>query len=111
MWQKSMNVVELVYRFTDEYPKFEQYGLTSQTRRAAVSMPANIAEGRRRATRKDFSRFLQMAYGSGAELETLLEIGQRLKYGKDVLRSAIESELSEVMRMLNGMMARLSEGR
>lgn len=108
VWQKSMDLVELVYRPTTDYPKYEQYGLTSQIRRAAVSIPANIAEGRRRGTKKDFYRFLQMAYGSGAELETLVDISVRLKYGDPQNRSKVISILSETMKMLNGMLKALN---
>jgi four helix bundle protein len=76
VWKKSMDMVALVYTYTAEFPKTEQYGLSSQMRRAAVSIPSNIAEGSRRRG-KDGVHLLTIAYGSGAELETQLEINGR----------------------------------
>jgi len=81
VWQKSMNLVVEVYKLTDNYPKTEIYGLTSQTRRSSVSIPSNIAEGRKRSSRKDYRQFLIIAYASGAELETQIEIAKRLSFG------------------------------
>ena len=77
-----MELVVAVYSLTADFPKEEIYGLTAQMRRSAVSIPSNIAEGRRRNTEKDFARFLSIAFGSGAELETQVEIAKMLKYGK-----------------------------
>jgi len=76
-----MNLVVEVYKLTDNYPKTEIYGLTSQTRRSSVSIPSNIAEGRKRSSRKDYRQFLIIAYASGAELETQIEIAKRLSFG------------------------------
>jgi four helix bundle protein len=101
VWQKSMDLVVLVYAMTDKYPKHEIYGLTSQTRRSAVSIPANIAEGRLRGSRKDFRQFLIIAFASGAELETHLEIGRRLNYLSQTDNHQALSQLTEVMKMLN----------
>ena len=103
VWQKSMELVVAVYAATEYYPKSELYGLTSQTRRAAVSIPSNIAEGRRRSTKKDYCHFLVMAFGSGAELETQIEIAKRLSFGKSINFSEGDGLLDEVMRMLNTM--------
>lgn len=107
VWQKSMNLVEEIYFLTSNYPKEEIYGLISQTRRSAISVPSNTAEGRRRGTKKDFQRFLVIAYGSGSELETQLEIAKRLFFAdkNSFLRSL--SLLDEVMRMLNTMISHL----
>ncbi len=101
VWNKAMELTEEVYAVTSEFPKQETYGLTNQMRRAAVSVPSNIAEGSRRKG-NDTRQFLRVAYGSGAELETQLELSKRLKL---VTRSyeRIESLLDEVMRMLNVM--------
>ena len=75
VWQKSMSLVKEVYVITSNFPKSEIYGLTSQMRRAAVSIPSNIAEGKKRKTKNDYVQFLRIANGSAAELETqLLEI-------------------------------------
>lgn len=108
VWQKSMELVKLVYQLTETFPKSEVYGLTSQTRRCAVSIPSNIAEGSRRGTRKDFRSFLLNSYGSGAELETQLEIAKMLKFTKDGDFKIGNSLLVEIMKMLNKMIANLN---
>lgn len=103
VWQKSMQLVVVIYGLTDQYPKSELYGLISQTRRSAVSIPSNIAEGRRRGSKKDFRQFLIIAYGSGAELETQIEIAKRLPFGKNLNYIKVDNLLIEVMKMLNKM--------
>lgn len=104
VWQKAMHLVELIYNFTEEFPKEEVFGLTSQLRRAVVSIPSNIAEGRHRGTRKDYRQFLIVAYGSGVELETQIEIAKRLSYGNKAAYSEIEASIAEVLKMLNKML-------
>jgi len=79
-WQEAMSLVRLVYRETSTYPKAEQYGLVSQTRRSAVSIPANIAEGAGRNSTRELVQYLGIASGSLAELETELELGVMLQY-------------------------------
>ena len=79
-WQVSMGVVERIYAATRRFPDEERFGLTSQLRRAAISMPANIAEGRGRRSDRAFRSHVRIALGSHAEVETCLEIAQRLKY-------------------------------
>jgi four helix bundle protein len=101
VWQKAMDLVVTMYELTEQFPKEETYGLTSQIRRCAVSIPSNIAEGRRRGTRKDYVQFLRMAYGSGAELETQVLIAKRLSKTKNLDYTFIDPLLNEVMRMLN----------
>ena len=108
VWQKAINLVIEIYSLTELLPKTEQYGLTSQMRRAAVSIPSNIAEGRRRGTRKDFRQFLIISLGSGAELETQIEIVKRLSFGKSISFGQADSLLNEVMRMLSKMIANLT---
>jgi len=108
VWQKAMDLVVAVYEMTEKLPSSEKYGLVSQMRRAAVSIPSNIAEGRRRGTRKDYTQFILIAYGSGAELETQLEIVQRLPFGNGADISKTSGLLDEVMRMLNKMLSTLS---
>lgn len=103
VWQKAMELVVAIYKLTDLFPKTEMYGLISQMRRCAVSIPSNIAEGRRRGTRKDYRQFLLIAYGSGAELETQIEIAKRLLFGNRQDYIKADSLLDEVMRMLNKM--------
>lgn len=107
VWQKSMDLAVAVYELTEQYPHSELYGLTSQTRRASVSIPSNITEGRLRGSRKDFYHFLLMAYASGGELETQLELVKRLPLGKGLNFSKVDSLLPEVMKMLNKMLSSL----
>lgn len=102
VWQKSMDLVVHLYHFTRNFPANEQYGLVSQMRRAAVSIPSNIAEGSRRRG-KETPHFLNIAFGSAAELDTQLEACKRLKFGTDNDREKCEAVLSEVLRMLNKM--------
>jgi four helix bundle protein len=80
VWQRSMDLVVEVYRITRAFPRSELYGLTDQTRRAAASVPANIAEGNGRLFRKEYAHHVSIARGSIAELSTCLEIAQRLEY-------------------------------
>ncbi|OGY51125.1 MAG: four helix bundle protein [Candidatus Buchananbacteria bacterium RIFCSPHIGHO2_02_FULL_56_16] len=101
VWQRSMELVVAIYTLTDQLPDAEKYGLTAQMRRAAISIPSNIAEGRRRSSRKDFRQFLIIAYGSGAELETQIEIAKRLSFIQAENSKKSELLLGEVMRMLN----------
>ncbi len=108
VWQKSMVLVIEVYKLTENFPREEIYGLTSQIRRAAESIPSNIAEGRLRGTRKDYAQFLRIAYGSGAELETQLEIAKRLPKTKALDYSEVDSLLLETMKMLNSMLRKLN---
>jgi len=100
-WQKSMELVEVVYTLSKEFPKEELYGLTSQIRRAAVSVPSNIAEGHGRGTPAEFAHFLSIAYGSLRELETQLIIAQRLKYIK--IHQPAFDLCEETGRLLNGL--------
>jgi four helix bundle protein len=101
VWQKAMELVVEIYRLTEKFPREEIYGLISQMRRCAVSIPSNIAEGRRRGSRNDFSRFLSISYGSGAELETQIEISIRLGYCQKEELVKSENLLTEIMKMLN----------
>lgn len=102
VWQKAMDLVVAVYKYTQTFPQQEQYGLTSQMRRAVISVPSNIAEGSRRKG-KDTQHFLMFSFGSASELETQLEASRRLQFGNEEDREACELLLSEVLRMLNKM--------
>ncbi|MEK7452615.1 MAG: four helix bundle protein [Patescibacteria group bacterium] len=108
VWQRSMQLVENIYKITEKFPKEEIYGLTAQMRRSAVSIPSNIAEGSCRGTRKDYAQFLRMAYGSGAELETQIEIAKRLLGKQKIDYSDVDKFLDEVMKMLNSLIKRLT---
>lgn len=105
VWQKSMDLVSAVYSLTRDLPKCEQYGLTSQMRRCAVSIPSNIAEGKKRTTRKDFVHFLCIADSSAAELETQLLIAKREFV--TINSTNAESLLEEVQKMLSKMIQHL----
>ena len=103
-WQKAMDLTERVYRCTSDFPMEERYGLTSQMRRAATSIPSNIAEGQgRRSTDDEFIRFLRIALGSLCELETQLELSVRLKIMSAEQLSALRPASEEVGRLLNGL--------
>lgn len=101
VWKDSVDVVVEVYRNTGGFPKEEIYGLTSQIRRAAVSIPSNIAEGAARHTEKEFVQFLHVALGSASELETQLIIAKRLNYALEI--DQLLDRLTAVMKMLNGL--------
>jgi four helix bundle protein len=109
VWRKSMDLVVAVYKLTEGFPKEELYGLTSQVRRCAVSIPSNIAEGRQRKSTKEFSQFVSIAYGSGAELETQIEIAKRLYFANNIDYSKVDVLLDEVMRMLNRLLKTLKK--
>lgn len=108
VWQKSMEVVTKIYQITKEFPKEELYGLTSQMRRCAVSIPSNISEGSRRKTQKDFAHFLTISFGSGAELETQIKIAKNLKFVSIEEYEDISEQLEEIMKMLNVLIEKYS---
>ena len=108
-WAKSMDIVAAVYEATQTFPKTEIYGLTAQIRRAAVSIPSNIAEGQARYSKKDFQHFLRQAKGSAAELQTQVLIAKRLRYLKEQLADRLEASIEELMRILNGLINSLDE--
>lgn len=103
VWQKAMDLVASVYELTGKFPQEEIYGLTSQIRRCAVSIPSNIAEGKLRDTEKEFTRYLQIASASGGELETQIDIAKKLNKTKNLDYGKVDSLLLEVMKMLNTM--------
>jgi four helix bundle protein len=107
VWQKAIELVTDIYRLTGEFPKDELYGLTSQIRRAAVSIPSNIAEGQGRLSRGEFRQFLGQARGSYAELETQLIIARNLGYLPAQMN--VFDRLFEVGRLLNGLLSSLSD--
>ncbi len=109
VWRKSMNLVEICYKITNEFPKEELYGLTNQIRRAAVSIPSNIAEGQGRWSTKEFLRFLSIAKGSLSELETQLIISQRLAYLSENKLNKIIELTNEIGKMISGLRKSLSK--
>lgn len=106
-WQKAMDLVVEVYRLTDSFPKREVYSLTDQIRRAAVSVPSNIAEGQAHFNSGEFLHFLRHSMGSLAELETQLLIARRLAYCADSESAPLLDAVSEVGRILNGLIRSL----
>jgi four helix bundle protein len=109
VWQKSMDLVVKVYEITQDFPKAEVYGITSQMRRCAISIPSNIAEGSRKGSSKDFSNYLRHAFSSGAELETQIEICLRLGYLNKSAYEEIVEHITEVQKMLNALISKLSK--
>jgi len=107
VWQKAMKVVTEVYQITQSFPKEELYGLTSQIRRSAVSIPSNMAEGYGRNSTKDYLRFLQIANGSLYELQTQIEIALNLEYiTKQDFEKAYENS-REIERMLSSLIRKI----
>ena len=106
VWQKSMDLVE-VYRCTKSFPRDELFGLTSQMRRASISVPSNISEGKGRYTRGELVQFLFNARGSLLELQTQITLAGRLGYLGEAQVTNLEQRSAEVGRMLNGLITRL----
>lgn len=111
VWQKSMTYVEAVYRATQAFPREEQFGLTSQLRRAAVSIPSNIAEGQGRQSTQAFQNYLSIAYGSLQEAETQIILAYRLGYITQAIQEELLGVASEIARMLNGLQRSLTARR
>jgi four helix bundle protein len=109
VWQRAMDLTEMVYGMSRSFPKEEIFGLTAQLRRAAVSVPANIAEGQGRHTTRDFIQFLSIASGSLKELETHVLIAQRLGYIIDDAASQAIALAAEVGRLKSGLVRSLRE--
>lgn len=108
VWQRAMNLVTEIYRSTEAFPKAEIYGLTSQIRRAAVSVPANIAEGQGRLTPGEFRQFLGYARGYLLELETLIVVAGNLTYFNSDQITDLSHHTAEVGRILNGLLSSIS---
>jgi four helix bundle protein len=106
-WQKAMDMVAETYKLTDNFPKREVYSLTDQIRRAAVSVPSNIAEGQAHFNHGEFRHFLRHAAGSLAELETQLLLAERLGYADHASTEGLLKQVHEVGRILNGLIASL----
>lgn len=102
VWQKSVNFTVEVYRVTSKFPSEEKFGLVSQMRRAAVSIPSNLAEGAARGT-TEYAHFIRIAMGSASELDTQLEICSRLNYLTAEQYRPLDQDLTEIDRMLVGL--------
>lgn len=109
VWQQSMRMVTSVYELTKEFPKEEMYGLTNQIRRAAVSVPSNIAEGAARHSRKEFIQFLYIALGSTMEVDTQIIISKNLGYLDNEKRLKLCNRINDIGKMINGLIKYLKE--
>lgn len=107
VWKKAVAFSVKIYEETKNFPEEEKFGLISQMRRAAISIPSNIAEGSKRGTLRDYSSFLRIAHGSGAELETQLIISKELHYIQPDTFTDLQSNLNEIMKMLGGILQKL----
>jgi four helix bundle protein len=108
VWQKAMVLVTEIYRASKSFPKEEAYGLTSQLRRCAVSIPSNLAEGYARRSRADYTRFVQIATGSLYELDTQLEIALNLEYLTKARYIELHAQAREIERMLSSLHQKLT---
>jgi len=103
VWQKSMELVREIYQTTSAFPKSEEYGLSSQMRRAAVSVPSNLAEGAARKGKNEFKQFLNIAQGSLSELDTQVELAHMLGYTAIERHRELMSKMTEISKMLFGL--------
>src|SRR5512146_1892940 len=110
-WQKAMDLTAEVYRITKSFPNDELYGITSQLRRASVSVPANIAEGQGRQTTGEFRQFLGHARGSLLETETHILLAMRLRYIPEAAGEVLLRQTAELGKVPNGLIASLREGK
>jgi four helix bundle protein len=107
VWNKSIDLTVEIYKLSETFPRAEVYGLTGQMRRAAVSIPSNIAEGAARQTKKEFINYLHMAQGSLSELDTQLVISSRLEYISIDTYKEIENKTETISKMLTGLIKSL----
>ena len=108
VWKKSIGLVKILYKVTEKFPENERFGLIIQIRRAAVSIPANIAEGWGRETIKNYVQFLRIARGSLFELDTLILIAFELNYISKEQEDIVKTKIEEIGRMLNSMIKKLN---
>ena len=107
VWQKSILLVKDVYLVTAKFPGSELYGIVNQMRRSAVSIPANLAEGYARKSKKEYSQFIAISFGSATELETYLIISKELRFIDEEVYNKLTSLLTEILKMLNVLLSRL----
>ena len=103
VWKMSMEFVREIYKVTESFPKSEVYGLTSQMRRSAVSIPSNLSEGAARKGAKEFGQFLNIAQGSISELDTQIELALMLNYINTEIHERLMEELNSISKMLFGL--------
>jgi len=109
VWQKSISFVTSIYELTKNFPKEEIYCIVNQLRRAAISIPSNIAEGSARKNTKEFIQFLYVSLGSAAELETQLIISMNLNYINENDADSLQNKLEEIIKMLTGLIKSLKD--
>jgi len=109
VWQKSIALVQTIYDLTKHFPNHENFALTNQMRRAAISVPSNIAEGAARQTKKEFIQFLHVAQGSLSELDTHLEIAMSLGYTKELSGEGLLALMNDIDKMLTGLIKSLKK--
>lgn len=109
VWKRSITFVTEIYKITESFPAKEMYGLTSQIRRASVSIPSNIAEGACRKSTADYIHFLYYSYASAAEVNTQLIISHKLNYLKTEEFQVLEEELTQISKMINAMIKKLEQ--
>ena len=104
VWKRSIDFVTTLYKLTENFPKSEMYGLSSQLRRASVSIPSNIAEGASRNHKKEFIQFLYISLASASEVDTQLIISCNLNFIDDKQLNKLSKELDEISKMLQGLL-------
>jgi len=107
IWKKGIEVVKDIYELTEKFPKQETYGLVSQMRRSAISIPSNVAEGFKRYHNKEYKHFLHMSLGSCAELETQITIAKELKYIQENEEAILLEKLDHIGRMISNLLKKL----
>ncbi|PZX57953.1 four helix bundle protein [Algoriphagus chordae] len=108
VWQKSVDLAVKIYQITSEFPASEKFGMTSQMRRAGVSIPSNIAEGTAKSSSKSFSNSLEISLGESFELETQMIIAERVSLISNEIAQDLEADISEIQRMIVGFKATLT---
>ena len=103
VWKESIELATVIYRVTEQFPKSEVFGLTSQLRQAVVSIPSNIAEGAGRVSKKEFAQFLKITGGSLSELDTQIEIARNVNYISDETKRDLDSRIASIGRKLAGL--------
>ena len=107
-WKLSMDLVIEIYRETEKFPNRERYALIDQIRRAAISIPSNIAEGAARHTRKEFINYLHIAQASLSELDTQIELARRLSYMDETIRKSFDARMERIDKTITGLIRHLS---
>ena len=108
IWKRSISLAKKIYQISEAFPKTELYGLTTQLRRAAISIPSNIAEGHTRRHTKEFRQFLHVALGSLAEVETLLVLAIELKFIQQESAVPLQKEIEELSKMTTALLSKLT---